>query len=320
MINMNLLAAVFCIVLFSLTVPFTRVAALAIPAELVVLYRLIGAGMLCLFVVMWDGWIPPRRIWLNLAATALGSVIGFAAFTSFAMKQVPSGHAAVALAAMPIATAAYSVLRDRSKPGKKFWLFALLGTLFSFGFFFFMKVDEVLQGDIFLIFAVFCGAFGYVEGGRLSREFSGTRIMSWSVLLTLPFTLAYFVYFMAKLPVDQTFLSREALLSVGYLALVSQSLGMFLWLKVLAIGPMEKIALVQLLQPFLTLLASIAFLGETVIWPTWIVALLVAACVFGAQKEKGKASLTGQSPRSNSGDSGSALPTSRDRVPSSVRI
>jgi drug/metabolite transporter (DMT)-like permease len=83
-------------------------------------------------------------------------------------------------------------------------------------------------------------------------------------------------------------LSPHAWMSLGYLALVSQSSGMFLWFKVLAIGPMEKVALVQLLQPFLSLLASIFFLDETVLWSTWIIAAIVAACIFGANREKNK--------------------------------
>jgi drug/metabolite transporter (DMT)-like permease len=63
---------------------------------------------------------------------------------------------------------------------------------------------------------------------------------------------------------------------------------MFLWFKVLAIGPMEKVAQVQLLQPFFTLFAAIIQLKETLISSTWIVAGLVALCIFGSNKAKAK--------------------------------
>jgi drug/metabolite transporter (DMT)-like permease len=76
--------------------------------------------------------------------------------------------------------------------------------------------------------------------------------------------------------------------SLAYIALVSQSLGMFLWFKVLAIGPMEKVALVQLLQPFVTLLGAILILNEEVVPSTWIVAGLVALCVVGSNRKKKK--------------------------------
>ncbi len=283
---MNILAAAFCIILFSLTVPFTRVAALETSPEAIIFLRLIGAGFVCLIMAVWDGWTPPRKIWRGLISTALGSVIGFSSLTAFAMKQVPAGHAAVALASMPIVTAAYSSIRDRLNPGTKFWLYAILGTTLSFVFFFSMNVNDLVFGDFLLIMAVFAAAFGYVEGGRLSREFGGKRIMSWAILTTLPIVIPLATLYFSQSTFSAEKISSNAWLSMGYLALVSQSSGMFLWLKVLAIGPMEKVALVQLLQPFFSLIASIVFLHESVLWPTWIIAALVGACIIGANREK----------------------------------
>ncbi len=145
------------------------------------------------------------------------------------------------------------------------------------------------MGDFLLVLAVLAAAFGYVEGGRMSREFGGKCIMTWAILSTTPIVLPVGLYFLGTREISFSSLSPIAWTSMLYLALVSQSSGMFLWIKVLAIGPMEKIALVQLLQPFLTLVASIVFLSETVLWSTWIVALMVAACIYGANKEKSQA-------------------------------
>ena len=283
---MNILAAAFCIILFSLTVPFTRIAAMEAPPEFLILTRLLGASLICLIVALIDGWLPPRKAWIGLISTALGSVLGFSSLTAFAMREVPSGHAAVALAAMPIATAAYSVLRDGTKPGNKFWIYAIAGTLLSFGFFFSMSINKLLLGDLLLILAVFSAALGYVEGGRLSRSYGGKRVMTWAILCTLPVTLTFALFYLPGSKVVLSEWSSSAWISMGYLALISQSTGMFLWFKVLAKGPMEKMALVQLMQPFLTLLASILLLGEHVLWPTWIIAACVAICILGANKEK----------------------------------
>jgi drug/metabolite transporter (DMT)-like permease len=49
---------------------------------------------------------------------------------------------------------------------------------------------------------------------------------------------------------------------------------------------MEKVALVQLLQPFFTLLAAIVILDEKVAGITWVIAGLVGICVMGSNKEK----------------------------------
>lgn len=283
---MNILAALFCVFLFSLTAPFTRLAALEVSAETIILIRILGAGIVCFIYVVMDRWLPPKKIWPGLIATALGSVIGFNSLMAFGLREVPSGHAAVALAALPISTAVYSVLRDRLNPGLKFWLFALVGTILSFGFFFSMNVENLLTGDLLLVFSVFAAAFGYVEGGRLSRVHGGSRTMTWAVLITLPLVIPLALIHFSNNTNELFNLSSSGWFSVGYLALVSQSLGMFLWFKVLAKGPMEKIALLQLLQPFITLFAAIFLLDENVSNSSWVTALLVGICIFGSNKAK----------------------------------
>lgn len=283
---MNILAAALCVFLFSLTVPFTRMAASEATPELIIVIRLLGASIICGLFVLYDGWRPPKSAYPALFRTALGSVIGFSSLTAFAMKEVPGGHGAVGLAALPVVTAAYASLRDRFNPGLKFWLFAFIGSFLSFSFFFLEEVSEVLQGDLLLILAVFAAAFGYVEGGRLSREHGGTRVMSWAILVTMPLIIPVSIYLFMDSGVQMESFGMNTWLAMVYLALVSQSTGMFLWFKVLAKGPMEKIAMVQLLQPFFTLLASIILLGEHVSSMTWVIAFLVALCIFGANKER----------------------------------
>lgn len=285
--NTNLLAALLCVILFSLTVPFTRIATTEMSPEAVILVRLIGAALVCLGLVFKNRWTPPREIWGRLVMTSVGSVIGFSALIGFAMREVPSGHAVVALASMPVFTAAYSSMRDRSRPGLKFWFFAVLGTLLSFSFFFLDQIDALKRGDLLLVLAVFAGGFGYVEGGRLSRTHGGTNVMAWSILLSLPIVLPLAVLFFYHSPLSLSEMSGGAIFSVSYLALVSQSGGMFLWLRVLAVGPMEKVALLQLLQPFFSLLASVVLVGETVSPAAWMIAVGVAACVLGANRAKG---------------------------------
>lgn len=283
---MNILAAILCIVLFSLTVPLTRMAALETTAESIIFMRLLGASVICIIAAILEGWIPPKTSWKGILFTAMGSVIGFASMTAFAMREVPAAHGAVALAALPIVTASYAVLRDRLKPGKRFWFFALFGTLLSFGYFLTTKVTQAHTGDLYLLFAVLCASFGYVEGGRLSRIHGGRRVMTWAVITTIPLVLPLAIIYSSQTSFFFINFTTGTWFSLLYLALISQSLGMFLWFKVLANGPMEKIALVQLLQPFFTLMGSIFILKETVDWSTWLIAFIVGLCIIGANKEK----------------------------------
>ena len=290
---MNILLAVFCVLLFSLTVPFTRIVALELAPEFVTLLRLLGGGTACLLLICIDPWRPPRKIWGALVTTSLCAVVGFAALMAFALHQVPGSHGAIALAALPAVTAAYASLRDRHNPGFIFWLFATAGTLLSGLFFFTSSVADLTQGDFLLALAVCTAALGYVEGGRLSRAHGGRRVMSWAIVITLPFTLIILSMLLLSDRGPEYWaqikgLSAGANFSLIYLALISQSAGMFLWYHALAKGPMEKVAMTQLLQPFFTLLAAIFFLGESVSMAAWWIAILVSFCVIGANRAKAK--------------------------------
>jgi drug/metabolite transporter (DMT)-like permease len=290
---MNILLAIFCVLLFSLTVPFTRIVALELAPEFVTLLRLLGGGVACLLLVCVDSWRPPRHIWRPLIITSLCAVVGFAALMAFALHQVPGSHGAIALAALPAVTAAYASLRDRHNPGLIFWLFAIAGTALSGMFFFTSAVTYLSRGDFLLGLAVCTAALGYVEGGRLSRAYGGRRVMSWAIVITLPFTLLGLTVFLLSDRGEDYLsqiknLSGSATFSLIYLALISQSIGMFLWYRALAKGPMEKVAMTQLLQPFFTLLAAIILLHESVNATAWWIAVLVSVCVVGANRAKVK--------------------------------
>ena len=286
---MNLLYAVVCVALFSLTAPFTRIAALEISPISIILIRILGAAVVCLVFISVDKWIPPRKAWPGILATALGSVIGFNSLMAFGLKEVSASHAAVALAGLPLATSIYSILRDRLNPGLSFWLYSILGTSLSFSFFFIQNIQELHLGDLYLLAAVLTAAFGYVEGGRSSRLYGGARTMSWAVLVTLPLCIPVAYSHFQQTTDNMIETTVGVYLALIYLAMVSQSLGMFLWFKVLAKGPMEKVSLIQLLQPFFTLLGAIILLDEKVSALTWLIAGLVGFCVMGSNKERTKA-------------------------------
>lgn len=284
---MNMALAAICVILFSFTVPATRIATLAFAPEAVALLRLIGAGLICMMtVIVFDRWVPPRRAWLSIAATAFGAVAGFSFLTALAMKRVPATHGAVALTALPAMTAIYASLRDRANPGIRFWVFCSAGTALAFASFAARSGASVLPGDWILGAAVLSAAFGYVEGGRLSREHGGRRVMSWAVILPLPIALFLAVSFLRTSTLPSWEDAPSAWMAAAYLAVVSQSLGMFLWFKVLARGPMGKIAMIQLIQPFFSLLAAVFILKEPAGWETWVVASLVGLTIFGANREK----------------------------------
>lgn len=289
---MNIITALFCVFLFALTAPFTRLAALSVSPHSIIYLRILGAGLVCLIFVIRDKWLPPKKAWPGIVATSLGTVIGFNSLMAYGLKEVPAGHAAVALAGLPMATSVYSILRDGLNPGLRFWFFSLLGTILSIGFFFLLNVKKLQYGDILLLISVLSAAFGYVEGGRSSRLYGGVRTMSWAILITLPVCLPLAIIHFHKSSGSIFDFNVRVWFSLMYVGFVSQSLGMFLWFKVLAKGPMEKVALVQLLQPFITLLAATILLDEAVLDLTWLIAGLIAACIFGSNRERQKLAIS----------------------------
>ena len=71
----------------------------------------------------------------------------------------------------------------------------------------------------------------------------------------------------------------SAWLAFSYVAVVSQFLGFFAWYRGLALGGVARVSQIQLLQPFLTLVASALLLHEQVTLATVLVALVVMLTV-----------------------------------------
>jgi drug/metabolite transporter (DMT)-like permease len=67
---------------------------------------------------------------------------------------------------------------------------------------------------------------------------------------------------------------------LAYVTLFSMWLGFFAWYRGLALGGVMRVSQVQLLQPFLALLAAVPLLGERLEWLTVVFALAVAGVVF----------------------------------------
>ncbi|MGH8727186.1 MAG: EamA family transporter [Burkholderiales bacterium] len=110
---------------------------------------------------------------------------------------------------------------------------------------------------------VFHGRWADYKSSR-GRYFSPAPFLLAPVILTAPAA--------ASIPL-------QAWLGFLYLIVVSQFLGFVPWYRALTLGGIAKVSQVQLLQPFLTILASGLLLGEPGDMVTWIVALLVVVVV-----------------------------------------
>ncbi len=265
------------IAVFALTLPATRYAVTYLDPVLVGLGRSVMAALIAaVWLVVVKAPIPTRRQLVQLMIVALGVVIGFPLFSALAMKTLPAIHGGVVVGVLPMATAIVGVLLTREKPSPGFWLTGIAGCFVVTRFAYPDGFQHVQAGDAFLVGAVIAAAVGYALGGRLSTEMGGWQVICWALVLAFPLILipTGIQALHATLPIPIT-----AWLCFIYLALGSQLLGFVFWYKGLALGGIVRVSQIQLLQPFLTLMAAALLLGEHLDGRTLVFATLVVAIV-----------------------------------------
>lgn len=135
-------------------------------------------------------------------------------------------------------------------------------------------------GDLWLLLAVVLGGMGYAEGARASRTLGGWRTICWALVVSAPFLAGPVWWMAARSPLP----SAQALWAFGYLAFFSMFLGFFAWYRGLAVGGIARVGQVQLLQPFLTVLAAAVLFQERVTPDTFVFALAVVLVIAGGRR------------------------------------
>nr|AIA14838.1 EamA-like transporter family [uncultured bacterium] len=265
------------VAIFSLTLPFTKMAVAELNPVLVALGRAVVAAIGSAILLWWIGAPRPTRSQTRaLLVTALGVVVGFPVFASVAMRYVPASHGAVVIGILPLATALFGALRFGERPSAGFWLAALVGSGIVIGFALWQGGGEFHAADLALFAAVVAAAMGYAEGARLSQTMGGQQVISWALVLSMPLLLPLTIWLGWKYGVSA---SPRAWIGFGYVSLFSMFIGFFFWYKGLALGGIARVGQVQLLQPFLTLVGAALILGETLDMRNVLFALAVIAVV-----------------------------------------
>lgn len=130
--------------------------------------------------------------------------------------------------------------------------------------------------DLLLLGAVAAGAVGYAEGGVLARELGAWQTISWALVTALPATATVTVVLVTRATPSAGGAQWAAF---AYLSAVSMFLGFFAWYRGLAIGPMTTVSQIQLVQPVLSVLWSVAMCGEH---PTLALVLGASAIIAAA--------------------------------------
>ena len=280
--SLSILFGLLGIVGFSLTLPATRLAVAELDPVFVGLGRAIIAaaiGGMALTVAR-----APRPVgmqWPRLCGTAIGVVIGFPLLSTWAMTTVPAAHGAVVVGLLPLATALFGAWLAGERPRPLFWLSTVIGSL-TIAFFSLSSGGGTFHtGDFLLLGAVVAAGYGYAEGARLARELGAWQTISWALVISVPVLLFPVI---KTMPQNIASMGWQSLGGFAYVSIVSMFLAFVVWYKGLALGGIARIGQLQLLQPFLTILAAGMLLHEQVSWKELLAAVTVIACVLVGRK------------------------------------
>lgn len=267
---------------FSLTLPATRLAVAELDPTFVGLGRAIIAALMAGFALAITRTARPVGMqWLRMAGTAIGVVIGFPLLSTWAMTTVPAAHGAVVVGLLPLSTAFFGAWLAGERPHLFYWISTIVGSMTIAIFLLSSGNGAFHTGDLLLLGAVIAAGFGYAEGARLSRELGAWQTISWALVISAPLLL---IPTIETMPHNIAVVGWKSLSGFAYVSVISMYLGFVVWYKGLALGGIARIGQLQLLQPFLTILAAAMLLHERISWVEVLAALVVIVCVLIGRK------------------------------------
>nr|WP_255538325.1 DMT family transporter [Polynucleobacter sp. 73C-SIWE] len=270
------------ILIFSLTLPVTKIAVLSFDPYFIAFGRATLAALVALaYLIYKKEPMPSRADFTKFVVIALGVIFGFPIFTTVAMTEGSSSHGAVILGMMPLASTVIGVIRFKERPSAGFWLVSLLGAALVVIYALLKSSGSFTYVDVLLVLGGICACMGYVEGGELSRKMNPRSVISWALVISLPINLV-----VGYVTFDSQYFNASpiAWTSFIYLSLFSMYIGFFFWYEGLAIGGIARVSQVQLTQPFCTLIAASILLGDSLTIMNLVFAFLVITTVILGKK------------------------------------
>jgi drug/metabolite transporter (DMT)-like permease len=274
------------VLIFALTLPMTRLATGTLDDPqlspwFVTWGRAALAGLLSLAYLLTTRAPRPTPAQRGpLLLSLAGNVIGYPLLLGWALRHVTASHAAVITALLPLATAAAAawLMHQRARLG--FWLFASLGSALV-AVYSVLRAAQLGHGfgltwaDTLLLGAVVAASLGYVAGAKVTASLGAEKVISWVCVMALPITLPGAWLTWPAQPIATT-----AWLALLYVGVFSMWAGFFAWFRGLSLGGALRVSQLQLLQPFISILAAVPLLGESLDAMTLGFALLVVVTVF----------------------------------------
>ena len=281
----GLALAVVAVVMFSGTVPATRIAVASIDPVVVgvgrsVLGAVLAIGYLLAVRAPW----PSRAQLPGIAVVAAGAGVGFGFFSAEALRTVSATHGSIVIGILPMLTAVIGTLRTGERPRPLFWIATAAGTAVVIGYAATGSASaRIGTGDLYLFIALVCAATAYAEGGRLARTMPGGHVIAWGLVGALPLSVPLTA---AALHGSSFEPATASLMALAYMAVFSVFVGMVLWYRAMGLAGVPRASSVQLAQPILSVVWSWLLIGEPLRPETIVAAVLVLVCVATAQQAR----------------------------------
>lgn len=265
------------VLMFSLTLPVTKIAIEQFePTQLVVWRGLIACMLSGTILFIYRPQFPNLNQWRDLVFCAGGTVFGFPGFLALGLQTVPSSHSAIVVGLLPLTTTVMSAIITKERPSPAFWLVSIIGTAVTL-FFVIKQTNGAPQiGHIYLFISVLLASTGYVFGGRLAKSLGGWQVSCWVIFAALPVLIiaAFFV------PLPDLTANVKSTFALFYVAFFSQLIGFFAWYRGMQLAGIARASQIQLLQLFLTIIASSVLVSEALELEVFIFAGLVVISVW----------------------------------------
>ena len=270
------------VAIFSASLPATRAAVVSFDPFFLTGARASIAGCAALILLVYFNEKRPKKAHLfSLALTALGVVVGFPLLTALALQHITSAHSIIFIGLLPLSTAFFGVLRGGERPRLGFWIFSIIGSALVIGYSARNGLDSSIEGDLLMLAAILICGLGYAEGAVLSRVLGGWQVISWSLVVSLPFML---VLSAVTSPASLSGIGLLAWGGLAYVSLFSMLIGFIFWYRGLAQGGIAVVGQLQLLQPFMGLMIAAWLLNEQIEATMIVICAGVIGCVALAKR------------------------------------
>ncbi len=264
-----LAAALLAVVMWGASPVAAKIAVQEFPPLAVAFLRTLLGGLAALPVALAMR-IPlpkPRDQRVLLVLSGFCGFVGFPLLFTFGVALTSANHASLILAALPVFTGGIALAWDKRLPRAVWWLgcgIALIGeAVLISGRTAGVAQAATIEGDVLVLASNVFASLGYVAGARLQRAgypSSGTTFygVAMFALVLLPFTP------FALSDVSPGEISAFSWGAILYLAVGVTIIGYVLWYWALGKGGIERIGLMQFLQPVSGVILAWILLSEQV--------------------------------------------------------